>query len=52
MQVYSEIFARINNAKLGGFATHAAPFIRNFFESTPLGQDINKPILDLCCGTG
>jgi 2-polyprenyl-3-methyl-5-hydroxy-6-metoxy-1,4-benzoquinol methylase len=23
-----------------------------FFESTPLGQNINKPVLDLCCGTG
>ena len=52
MQSYGKNFARIYNARWGGFAMHAAPLIRNFYESTSFGQDVNKTVLDLCCGTG
>lgn len=52
MQAYNKGFARIYNAKWGGFARQAAPLILDFYKSTPIGQDHNKPVLDLCCGTG
>ena len=52
MQAYSKGFARVYNARWVGFARQAAPLILNFYKSTPMGQDNNKPVLDLCCGTG
>jgi SAM-dependent methyltransferase len=52
MQAYSKGFARIYNARWVGFAKQVAPIILNFYKSTPVGQDNNKPVLDLCCGTG
>ena len=52
MQTYNKGFARIYNARWAGFARQVAPLILNFYTSTPIGQDYNKPILDLCCGTG
>ena len=48
---YNPGFARIYNLRWGGFANRVAPRIREFYESTPLGQ-VNKSMLDLCCGTG
>ena len=51
MQAYGEDFARIYNEKWSGFAKQTAPYILNFYTSTPIGRT-NKSILDLCCGTG
>jgi len=51
MQAYSREFARVYNLKWADFAKQVAPFILNFFASTPTGQT-NKTVLDLCCGTG
>jgi SAM-dependent methyltransferase len=48
---YNPGFANIYNLRWGGFANHVAPRIREFYESTPLGQ-VNTSMLDVCCGTG
>ena len=50
-QAYSAAFARAYNLRWGFFATHAAPLIQTFYETTPLGRK-NRKLLDLCCGTG
>ncbi len=51
MQGYNPTFARIYNLRWTSFAQNAAPRLRAFYESTPLGQH-NTDLLDLCCGTG
>jgi len=51
MQAYNRDFARVYNLKWANFAKQVAPFILNFYASTPTGQT-NKTVLDLCCGTG
>lgn len=51
MQAYNPAFARIYNARWASFAQNAAPRLRTFYESTPLGEH-NRDLLDLCCGTG
>lgn len=51
MQAYSKDFARVYNLKWSAFADHVAPFIQDFYRSTPQGK-AGESILDLCCGTG
>lgn len=51
MQAYNQSFARIYNRRWVGFAVNAAPKLRAYYESTPLGQQ-DHTLLDLCCGTG
>lgn len=51
MQAYSQNFARVYNLRWSGFARYIAPFIIDFYESTPIGQK-HKTVLDLCCGAG
>jgi len=51
MQTYNQTFARVYNSKWSGFAKFVAPFIHDFYASTPFGQE-NKTVLDLCCGAG
>ncbi len=51
MQIYNAGFARLYNLRWTGFIQSLAPQIREFYESTPLGQT-NRAVLDLCCGTG
>lgn len=51
MQAYNPAFARIYNLRWANFAQNAAPRLRAFYESTPLGE-YNHNLLDLCCGTG
>jgi SAM-dependent methyltransferase len=51
MQAYNQAFARVYNLKWSGFAKQVAPFIHDFYTSTPAGQK-NKTLLDLCCGSG
>lgn len=51
MQAYNASFARVYNLRWIHFAQNAAPKLRAFYESTPLGQE-NHHLLDLCCGTG
>mgnify|MGYP006298869107 CR=1 FL=1 len=51
MQGYGEGFAEIYNMRWGGFANRVAPRIREFYESTVLGQTDHR-LLDVCCGTG
>ena len=48
---YNQEFARIYNKHWIGFATQVAPYIRAFYENTPVGQT-NRSALDVCCGTG
>ncbi len=48
---YNSGFARVYNLHWAGFADRLAPRIREFYESTPIGQ-ANKTALDVCCGTG
>jgi len=50
-QSYGKIFARVYNQLWAGFALNAAPKIRLFYESTPVGHS-ERSILDLCCGSG
>jgi len=49
--LYNSGFATVYNLHWGGFADRLAPRIREFYESTPIGQT-NKTALDVCCGTG
>jgi SAM-dependent methyltransferase len=51
MQSYGQTFARVYNKRWTFFAHRVAPFIADFYASTPLGQ-ANRSVLDLCCGTG
>jgi SAM-dependent methyltransferase len=52
MQAYGAGFAAIYNLRWGRFASHAAPILRTYFEST-LAQPLEAPrLLDLCCGSG
>jgi SAM-dependent methyltransferase len=51
MPGYHPGFARVYNLRWTNFAQQAAPRIRAFYESTPLGHE-NHTLLDLCCGTG
>lgn len=51
MQAYNPSFARVYNLRWSNFALNAAPRLRAYYESTPLGQE-NYNLLDLCCGTG
>lgn len=51
MQGYNPNFARIYNLRWINFAQNAAPRLRTFYESTPVGAH-NHSLLDLCCGTG
>jgi SAM-dependent methyltransferase len=51
MQAYRDSFASIYNLRWGDFARYFAPRIRQYYESTPVGQE-NKSMLDLCCGAG
>lgn len=51
MQAYNPTFARVYNIRWANFAQNAAPRLRAFYESTPLGEH-NHDLLDLCCGTG
>jgi SAM-dependent methyltransferase len=48
---YNSGFATVYNLHWGGFADRLAPRIREFYESTSIGQT-NKTALDICCGTG
>lgn len=50
-QAYSAEFARAYNLRWIFFASHAAPLIQAYYESTPFGRS-NRKLLDLCCGTG
>jgi SAM-dependent methyltransferase len=50
-QAYSAAFSRAYYLRWGFFARNAAPVLRAFYESTPMGET-NRRILDLCCGTG
>ena len=51
MQAYNDAFARVYQLRWTNFAQNAAPRLRAFYESTPIGQR-NQDLLDLCCGTG
>ncbi|RPJ46398.1 MAG: class I SAM-dependent methyltransferase [Chloroflexi bacterium] len=51
MQAYTPSFARIYNLRWANFAQNAAPKLRAYYETTPVGQE-NHTLLDLCCGTG
>lgn len=51
MQAYNPRFAQIYNLRWANFAQNAAPRLRSFYESTPLGEQ-NRDLLDVCCGTG
>lgn len=51
MQAYNEGFARIYNLRWRDFAQRVAPHIREFYEGQATGQ-VDKSLLDLCCGTG
>jgi SAM-dependent methyltransferase len=51
MQAYNQTFARVYNLKWSNFAKYVAPFLQVFYASTLIGQ-VNKPVLDLCCGAG
>jgi len=51
MQAYSEAFARVYNARWSAFARRIAPIIYEYCEGTGICLN-DKPILDLCCGTG
>lgn len=51
MQAYRAAFAKIYNLQWGGFARQVAPLIKEYYESTAIGEE-NKDLLDLCCGTG
>ena len=51
MQAYGKDFASIYNIKWQAFIKQVAPYILDFYNSTETGQG-NKPVLDLCCGTG
>lgn len=50
-QAYSAEFARAYQLRWGFFARSAAPLLRAYYESTPLGKT-ERSLLDLCCGTG
>ena len=51
MQAYGEKFAKVYNRKWGDFAKRIAPYILNFYQTSPVSK-ANDIILDLCCGTG
>ena len=51
MQAYSSSFAKAYNTWWSGFARQVAPDIQKFYEATAKGE-IEKTLLDLCCGTG
>ena len=51
MPVYNEGFARIYNMRWLNFAQTMAPRIREFHEAQAMG-DMDKSLLDVCCGTG
>ena len=51
MQAYGKGFAKVYDIKWSDFAKQVAPFILDFYATTPIAQE-NKSILDLCCGTG
>jgi SAM-dependent methyltransferase len=51
MQAYSKGFARAYNLRWSGFARQVAPYLLDFYAGTAPGRE-NKPVLDLCCGTG
>ncbi|MEJ5240389.1 MAG: class I SAM-dependent methyltransferase [Anaerolineales bacterium] len=51
MQSYSKGFAKLYNLRWSGFARQIAPFILDFYATTPMGQE-NRTVLDLCCGAG
>lgn len=51
MQAYGKGFARVYNARWGGFARRAAPIIAAFYAATPLGEREHS-LLDVCCGAG
>lgn len=50
-QAYSTGFAQVYNRRWTAFARHVAPFLLDFYAATPTAQ-VNKTVLDLCCGTG
>lgn len=51
MQAYSAAFAEIYNLRWGGFARQVGPLIRRLYETMPISQ-VNRTVLDLCCGAG
>jgi SAM-dependent methyltransferase len=51
MQAYGKGFARVYNARWGGFARRAAPLIETYYAGTPLGGREHS-LLDVCCGAG
>jgi len=51
MQVYSRVFSYVYNKWWNEFSNLVAPRILEYYENTPISQ-VNKSILDLCCGTG
>ena len=51
MQAYSAGFAKVYNLRWGGFAQQVAPLLKGFYETKPISQ-VNRSVLDLCCGTG
>lgn len=50
-QAYGPVFTRVYNQRWTGFALNAAPLIRSYYETTPIGET-GRRMLDLCCGTG
>jgi SAM-dependent methyltransferase len=51
MQAYGPGFARVYNTRWLAFAKQAAPVILDFYAGISIGQ-VNKSVLDLCCGAG
>jgi Methylase involved in ubiquinone/menaquinone biosynthesis len=51
MQAYNSVFARVYNQKWTRFTQTIAPYLLDYYASTPAGQT-KQAVLDLCCGTG
>jgi len=51
VQAYRAEFARVYNARWGGYVAQVAPLLHEFY-STISSDSPNKTLLDLCCGTG
>jgi SAM-dependent methyltransferase len=51
MQGYGRVFAKVYNLLWNDFAEYIAPKVHDFYTVTEAGQT-QKPVLDLCCGTG
>ena len=51
MQAYGPGFAQVYNQRWTGFAQKVAPYLLDFYART-VPNPTQRPILDLCCGTG